>query len=49
MDRQRPRSRTSSLPEAWAGYLGGIFAEVVFVAALMLAGLLVAAVMEALL
>ena len=48
MDRRRPRGRTLTLPERWAGYAGGILAEVAFAGALMLAGLLVAAVVEAL-
>ena len=49
MDGQRPRGRGPSLAESWASYLGGIFAEVVFAAGLMLAGLLIAVIMEALL
>ena len=49
MDRRRSRDRTLTLPELWTGYLGGILAEVVFVAALMLTGLLVTVVVEALL
>jgi hypothetical protein len=47
MNGQRSRGRSATRSERWAGYLGGILAETAFAVALMLVGLLIAAVLRA--